>query len=193
VINDSILITFTMLLLTLQALRRRRKRLSRRPMVNFETRPPMETREVLLKADQVAVVFERLAGGKIRVTTSSWDDAKVILPNHVLEVASIGKQFGLVRVDKPIAYLDIDDTGLVSSALTTDMVIFRRVAKVRHRCTHHIRAARSGGKVSAFALRRRVTGRKRDALHCNTIERYTVTSNDKLLGRCEGDFTEPCA
>jgi hypothetical protein len=33
----------------------------------------------------------------------------------VLEVASIGKQFGLVRVDKPIAYLDIDDTGLVEA------------------------------------------------------------------------------
>jgi hypothetical protein len=46
------------------------------------------------------------------VTTSSWDDAKVIWPNQVLEVATIGKQVGLVRVDKPIAYLDIDDTGL---------------------------------------------------------------------------------
>jgi hypothetical protein len=41
----------------------------------------METREVLLKADKVSVVFERLADGKIRVTTSSWDDAKVILPH----------------------------------------------------------------------------------------------------------------
>jgi hypothetical protein len=30
----------------------------------------------------------------------------------VLAVASIGKLVGLVRVDKPIAYLDIDDTGL---------------------------------------------------------------------------------
>ena len=29
----------------------------------------METREVLLKADKVSVVFERLADGKIRVTT----------------------------------------------------------------------------------------------------------------------------
>jgi hypothetical protein len=73
----------------------------------------METREVLLKADKVTVTFERAAGGKIRVTTSSWDDAKVILPNQVFEVATIGKQVGLVRVDKPIAYLDIDDTGLV--------------------------------------------------------------------------------
>jgi hypothetical protein len=77
--------------------------------------PPMETREGLLKADKVSVVFERIADGKIRVTTSSWDDAKVILANQVLEVATISKPVGLVRVDKPIAYLDIDDTGLVEA------------------------------------------------------------------------------
>jgi hypothetical protein len=47
------------------------------------------------------------------VTTTSWDDAKVILPNQVLEAAIIGKQVGLVRVDKPIAYLDIDETSLL--------------------------------------------------------------------------------
>src|ERR1700741_4654742 len=75
----------------------------------------METREVLLKADKVSVVFERIADGKIRVTTSSWDDAKVLWPNQVLEVATIGKQVGLVRVDKPIAYLDIDETGLAEA------------------------------------------------------------------------------
>jgi hypothetical protein len=75
----------------------------------------METREILLKADKVSVVFERIADGKIRVTTSSWDDAKVILPNHVLEVASVGKQVGLIRVNKPIFYLDIDDTGLAGA------------------------------------------------------------------------------
>ena len=50
-----------------------------------------------------------------RPTTSSWDDAKVIWPNQVLLVATVGKQVGLVRVDKPIAYLDIDDTGLVDA------------------------------------------------------------------------------
>ena len=75
----------------------------------------METRDVLLKADKVSVVFERIADGKIRVTTISWDDAKVIWPNQALEAAMIGKQVGLVRVDKPIAYLDIDDTGLVEA------------------------------------------------------------------------------
>jgi hypothetical protein len=47
----------------------------------------METREILLKADKVNVVFERIADGKIRVTTSSWDDAKVLWPNEALEVA----------------------------------------------------------------------------------------------------------
>ena len=75
----------------------------------------METREVLLKADKVSVVFERLADGKIRATASSWDDAKAISPNQVLAVASIGKQVGLVRVDKSVAYLDIDDTGLAEA------------------------------------------------------------------------------
>jgi hypothetical protein len=55
-------------------------------------------------------IGRRCADGKIRVTTR-----KVILPNQVLEVATIGKQVGLVRVDKPIAYLDIDDTGLVEA------------------------------------------------------------------------------
>src|ERR1700758_4146318 len=75
----------------------------------------METREILLKADKVVLVIERISDGKIRVTTTSWDDAKVILPNQVLEVATIGKQVGLVRVDKPIAYLDIDDIGLVEA------------------------------------------------------------------------------
>ena len=82
---------------------------------SVKTRRRLETREILLKADKVSVSFERLDGGKIRVGTSSWDDPKVILANQVLEVASIGKQFGLVRVDKPIAYLDIDDTGLVEA------------------------------------------------------------------------------
>jgi hypothetical protein len=41
------------------------------------------------------VVFERIEGGKIRATTSSWDDAKVLLPNQVLEVAIAGKASSL--------------------------------------------------------------------------------------------------
>ena len=75
----------------------------------------METRDVLLKADKVVLVIERISDGKIRVTTTSWDDAKVILPHQVLEVAIVSKQVALVRVDKPVAYLDIDDTGLAEA------------------------------------------------------------------------------
>jgi hypothetical protein len=71
----------------------------------------METREILLKADKVSVVF----GWKNSCNDKLLGRCEVILPNHVLEVASVGKQFGLVRVDKPIAYLDIDDTGLVEA------------------------------------------------------------------------------
>ena len=52
----------------------------------------METREILLEADKVSVVFERLADGKIRVTASCWDDAKVIWQNQVLEVAVIASR-----------------------------------------------------------------------------------------------------
>ena len=37
----------------------------------------METREILLKSGRVDVAFERIEGGKNRVTTSTWDDAKV--------------------------------------------------------------------------------------------------------------------
>ena len=57
------------------------------------------------------VHFERLADDKIRVTTSSWDEAEIMWPQQVLEVAIIGKQLWLVLVDRPVAYLDIDDTG----------------------------------------------------------------------------------
>ena len=52
---------------------------------------PMETRDILLKADRIVVALERLEGGKIRATTASWDDHKVILRNQVLEVAIVGK------------------------------------------------------------------------------------------------------
>src|SRR5262245_57388135 len=54
----------------------------------------MGTRDVLLKADKVAVVFERADGGKIRASTTSWDDAKVILPNQVLDYRRQAGWFG---------------------------------------------------------------------------------------------------
>ena len=57
----------------------------------------IETREIFLKSDKVNVAFERIEGDKIRVATSTWDDAVVLLPHQVLEIAIVGKQVGLVR------------------------------------------------------------------------------------------------
>ena len=75
----------------------------------------METREILLKAGRIVVALERPEDGKTRATTTTWDDAKVISPNQVLAVASIGKQVGLVRVDKSVAYLDTTTPSLVEA------------------------------------------------------------------------------
>jgi hypothetical protein len=62
-------------------------------------------------------VFEGSADGKIRVTTSSWDDAKVIWAHLAPRGRDHRKQVRLVRVAKPIAYLDIDAIGLVEARL----------------------------------------------------------------------------
>jgi hypothetical protein len=64
----------------------------------------METRDILKKAEKGTLSWERIEGGKIRVTTSTWDGAVVILPNQGSRRRSSAKQVALVRVDKPIAY-----------------------------------------------------------------------------------------
>src|SRR6201988_2654480 len=46
----------------------------------------METREVLLKADKVKVAFERIDGGKICVSTSSWVLSSIIKDAHVVTI-----------------------------------------------------------------------------------------------------------
>jgi hypothetical protein len=61
------------------------------------------------------VVFERIPDGKIRVTTSSWDGAVVILPNQGLEAAIVGKASSLGPGRQADRLLDIDDTGLVGA------------------------------------------------------------------------------
>jgi hypothetical protein len=72
---------------------------------------PMETPE----SRQGVALCDRLPDGKNRVTTSSWDDAKVILPNQVLEVAVFKEKVGPVPGGQAGAYLDMDDTGLVEA------------------------------------------------------------------------------
>jgi len=72
----------------------------------------METREILMESDRVSVVFERIGGDKIRVTTRREDD---FAQSGVRGCSDRQGPVGLVQVDKPIAYLDIDDTGLVEA------------------------------------------------------------------------------
>ena len=47
---------------------------------------------ILLKTEKHTLVVEGLGDGKIRVNASGWDDAKVLLPDEVLEVRANGKQ-----------------------------------------------------------------------------------------------------
>lgn len=48
-----------------------------------EIEPVLET---LAYTEDTTVVFTRLPDGKVRATSKSWDEAKVILPDQVLEV-----------------------------------------------------------------------------------------------------------
>ena len=53
--------------------------------------------EILLKTEKHTLVLEGLGDGKIRVNASGWDDAKVLLPDEVLEVRANGKQPHVLR------------------------------------------------------------------------------------------------
>ena len=149
----------------------------------------METRDVLLKADKVSVVFERIADGKIRVTTSSWDDAKVIWPNQVLEVATIGKQVELVRVDKPIAYLDIDDTGLAEAGTVRRRNESQRDSDLSQRDSDEVT------RFMASAAERMRLSRKRKKLRKMVIPWVEVTDQEidylrrRGYGARQGDQT----
>jgi hypothetical protein len=57
--------------------------------MNYETRAPAET---LLKTEKVTLVLEGTAGGKIRCSASSWEDAKIILEGQALGVPAEGEQ-----------------------------------------------------------------------------------------------------
>ena len=60
------------------------------PRYGFETRVPHGNARRVAERRQGVGRVRAMADGKIRVTTSSWDDAKVIWPNQALEVAMVG-------------------------------------------------------------------------------------------------------
>lgn len=56
--------------------------------------------EVLALADDTQVVLARQPDGKMRVTSKSWDEAKVILPDQVLEVRVVDGRVRIARKAK---------------------------------------------------------------------------------------------
>jgi hypothetical protein len=58
---------------------------------------PLLTLETLLVTEKATLSFERAEGGKIRVKSKSWDDAKVILPDQVLEVRNFDGRLRFAR------------------------------------------------------------------------------------------------
>jgi hypothetical protein len=56
--------------------------------------------EVLALCDNTQVVIARMPDGKLRATSKSWDQAKVILPDQVLEVRMGGGRIRVARKQK---------------------------------------------------------------------------------------------
>jgi hypothetical protein len=57
--------------------------------------------ETLLKSDKPTIALEALKDGKIRVNSSAWADAHVILPGQVLEAQWGDGQVTLIRRPRP--------------------------------------------------------------------------------------------
>ena len=62
--------------------------------------------EKMAIADSTNLVLEKPPEGKIRVTSKSWDDAKVILRDQVLEIRSVD---GQIRVSRKHRFHDAGD------------------------------------------------------------------------------------
>jgi len=56
---------------------------------------------MLLKADKATVTLEALKDGKIRVTSTSWAEAVIILPGEMLEAKWGAGQVNLFRDSRP--------------------------------------------------------------------------------------------
>jgi hypothetical protein len=56
--------------------------------------------EILALSEDTQVVIARLPDGKMRVTSKSWDEAKVILPDQVLELRMVEGRIRIARKEK---------------------------------------------------------------------------------------------
>ncbi len=56
--------------------------------------------ETLAFTDDTAVVLSKLPDGKIKATSKSWDEAKVIMPEQVMEIRAVDGRIRIARKDK---------------------------------------------------------------------------------------------
>jgi len=70
------------------------------PVLPIEPEKPAVRPQILLKADSVTLVVKAEAGGKIRLTCSAWEDARIVLPDQTLELRSVGGKGHIVRTTK---------------------------------------------------------------------------------------------
>ena len=59
--------------------------------------------ETLAFSDEIKIVLGKLPDGKFRATSKSWDEAKVFLPDQVLEVS------GRLRIARKVKQRDAGD------------------------------------------------------------------------------------
>jgi hypothetical protein len=90
--------------------------------------------EKLATSDKATIVIERQPGGKMRVTSGSWDGEKVILRDQVLEVHNVEggctSRESLCTTDKGNPQIEPYGPGI--SSLTTARDRLRRSRVARH-------------------------------------------------------------
>jgi hypothetical protein len=66
-------------------------------------------------AEKIVLVLEGIAGGKVRVNSSSLDYPFVILAGEALEIVGIEKKIMMGRVGRSAYWLDHDPSGLIEA------------------------------------------------------------------------------
>ena len=56
--------------------------------------------EVLAHTEDTQIMLTRLPDGKFRATSRSWDEAKVVLPDQILELRMVGGRIRIARKAK---------------------------------------------------------------------------------------------
>jgi hypothetical protein len=65
--------------------------------------------ETILKSDKTTIALEALKDGKIRVSSSAWAEAVIILPDQILEAKWGDGQVTLIRRPKPAERCSVEE------------------------------------------------------------------------------------